>query len=198
MQRNSLTLAVAALLVFGAGGVAAASVSHSPTATTHSPADAVSQTEHTVEVVDPHDRLSEQGVDDVRELAWSNDTVQRHVDDEPVHFHVEAVGESLQVYVAPNSSAPPTVMAEVDLDTMSVEAVEPIRNVATADDVHTTNVSLVETADADAGERFTVHATSASETLSREDVEDVELSVTVDSGDAASDTIRLDTNETAT
>ncbi|ADQ69066.1 hypothetical protein C499_06230 [Halogeometricum borinquense DSM 11551] len=138
MQHRALTLVVAALLAFGASGVVAATttVSPSPVTADASPTDGVSPADHTVKVIDPDDRLSEQDIENAWQLAWSNETVKRSFEnaDSP-HFQVEAVSDELQVYVATDETARPQVVADVDLDSESVTAVEPIHDVLIAGEV---------------------------------------------------------------
>ncbi|WP_435066734.1 hypothetical protein [Haloplanus sp. C73] len=137
MQHRALTLIVATLLAFGAGGVVASHPPNPSATTAQSPADTASPATHTVDVVDPRDRLSEQDVETAWRLAWANETVRSYIDgDGPAHFQVEAVGDELQVYVAPNGTTEPRVQAVVNLDSKSVVDVTSLTNVITADELH--------------------------------------------------------------
>ncbi|WP_135820285.1 hypothetical protein [Halostella litorea] len=155
MQRQLLTVAVAALLAFGASGVAAATTSP-PTATPDgSPADVVQPSNHTVEVVDPDGDLSERDVERAWRTAWQHDAVRDWFESGPVHFQVEDVGDDLEVYVAPDEDAAPRVVADVDLDAGTVTDARPLDNVLTASDSETTELTAVN----DTGDRvatFTV------------------------------------------
>ncbi|SFS54179.1 hypothetical protein [Halostagnicola kamekurae] len=144
MRNNILTLVVAGLLAFGASGVVAASVSPGPQMMDANPSsvDEVLPENHTSEVIDPHDRLSEQEVKDAQQLAWANENVTSYFEDSAsVHFQVEALGDELQVYVAPQETAAPRVMAVIEMDSQSVVTVEQLQNVKTADDVRTAKPS---------------------------------------------------------
>ena len=113
MRYETLTLAVAALLVIGAGGVVAAPMPVTDT----SPAPDAQPSNHTVDVVDPEDRLTEQEVSTMRRLTWSETKVREQFEDtDTVHFHIEAVGDDLQVWGAANETAPPQDVADVAPD----------------------------------------------------------------------------------
>ncbi|QIB74315.1 hypothetical protein G3I44_08490 [Halogeometricum borinquense] len=161
MQHRTLTLAVAALLAFGASGVVAATttISPSPATADASPTDGVSPVNHTVKVIDPDERLSEQDVKNAWQLAWSNETVKRSFENaDSAHFQVEAVSDELQVYVVTNETARPQVVADVDLDSESVTSVEPINDVLIAGQVGSMQLAPTNTTTKpDAGE--TLHAT---------------------------------------
>ena len=133
MRYETLTLAVAALLVIGAGGVVAAPMPVTDT----SPAPDAQPSNHTVDVVDPADELTEREIAELRRLAWAETEVREQFEDtDTVHFHVESVGDDLEVYVATNESAPPRVVAEVALDEGAVT------DVALLDDTRTAGSSL--------------------------------------------------------
>lgn len=143
MRQKALTLAVAALLAFGASGVVTASITTSPQpVATAQPADNALPTNHTVEVIDPHDRLSEQDVKNAQQLAWANKSVASSFENNAsIHFQVEAIGDELQVYVAPQETSAPRVMSVIKLQSQSVVSVEKLDNVETADDVQTAKLS---------------------------------------------------------
>ena len=72
MRYETLTLAVAALLVIGAGGVVAAPMPVTDT----SPAPDAQPSNHTVDVVDPADELTEREIAELRRLAWAETEVR--------------------------------------------------------------------------------------------------------------------------
>ncbi|GGL66674.1 hypothetical protein [Halocalculus aciditolerans] len=133
MQRKALTLAVVTLLAFGASGAVAASIGPSPSAATaQSPAADASPANYTVEVTDPYDRLSAGEVETAWQVAWKNDTVRNHFeDDSPVHFEVWApqpdenrVVVSVELADEPDSAR---VLATVHLDNPAGERVSDVK-----------------------------------------------------------------------
>ncbi|WP_121821896.1 hypothetical protein [Halostella salina] len=173
MQRQLLTVAVAALLAFGAGGVAAAApTSPQPAPGDGSAADVAQPSNHTVEVVDPDDELSDRDVERAWRTAWDHDAVRDHFDGGPVHFHVEAVDGDLEVYVAPDEGAPPEVVADVALDDGTVTEVEELNNVRTASESETKQLPAVDLLD---GETTTLTLGN----VSTVEVEEVDRSVTL-------------------
>lgn len=159
MRHKALTLAVAALLVFGASGIVAASMTTSPSPATAdaSPTDTASPANHTVDVIDPHDKLSAQEAENAWQLTWANDTIKSYFDNvESVHFQVEAIEDELQVLVATSDTAPPQVQAIVDLESETVTSVEELNNVATADEVKTMDLSPQNIASFNDSETMTV------------------------------------------
>ncbi len=189
MRHKVLTLAVVALLAFGASGVSAASIDSNPSvASSQSPADDASPANYTVEVVDPNDRLSEQDVENARQLAWANETVNSAIENGgSAHFHVEAVGDELQVYVAPNRTAAPRVQAVVDLGSESVDKVEELNTVLMADEMETDQLATLNVSNGDAGETRTVKAASGAETITADEVSVCEdFNVAVESDGAVS------------
>lgn len=134
MRHKTLTLAVAALLAFGASGVVAASISPSPSATTaaQSPADDASPVNYTVEVIDPHDQLTAQEVEKARQVAWANEEVRSYFEDgAAVHFEVWAPQPNENrtvVSVAPAESPDKSrVLANVHLDHPNGEQVTDVK-----------------------------------------------------------------------
>jgi hypothetical protein len=184
MRHETLTLAVAALLAIVAGGAVAAPT---PAAAT-SPAADVQPSNHTVEVVDPDDRLAEQEIAELRRLAWGNDEVRQQFEDaDGVHFHVEAVGESLEVYVASDENAPPGVVAEISLDGAEVTDVRTLNNAVTADSAATVELTPLDESAVENGSTVTVRTASGATTLSVENGTAVEaVAVTsVDDGNGS-------------
>ncbi|AFK21531.1 hypothetical protein E6P09_15900 (plasmid) [Haloferax mediterranei ATCC 33500] len=169
MRRKTLALAVTALLVFGASSAVAAPVLLESTGTAHQvPSNAVSSDTHTVEVIDPYNKLTANEAEKAWQLAYTNETVQRYFGDrDSLHFHVEAEGSEVQVYVAKNETAPPRVKAVVSLDSGAVTTVESIDNV-----VHPDEVSVGRLSDSKknvtTGEQFAVHASPENDTGERD------------------------------
>jgi hypothetical protein len=180
MRHETVTLAVAALLALGAGGAVAASMP----AADASPAPDGQPSDYTVDVVDPDDRLTEQEVTELRRLAWSADEVRRQFEGtETVHFHIEAVGDDLEVYVATDEQAPPKVVAEVALDDEEVTDVQSLNNTMTADAATSIELSPVDESALD-DSTVTVRSASGPTTLTVENSTTVEAAAvtTVDEG----------------
>lgn len=190
MRHETLTIAVAVLLAVGAGGAVAASIPVTDT----SPAPDVQPSNHTVDVVDPEDRLTEQEIAELRRLAWSADAVREEFEDtDSVHFHVEAVGEGLEVYVAANESTPPRVVAEVALDEGAVTDVEGLNNAMTAGSSMSLQLSSVNESALDNG-TVTVRTASGPTVLTAENSTSVEgVTVTAVDDDNDSATVRVET-----
>ncbi|WP_255152424.1 hypothetical protein [Halorarius halobius] len=154
MRYTALTLTVAVLLAAGGAGAATVSMTTSPQGAlaAQTPAETASPANYTTEVIDPNDRLEPSDVDDARTLAWENRTVRHHVDaaDSP-HFHIEALDGDLQVYVARNETAPPRVVATVNLDAGSVSSVDPLGNVRTAGEETTVTLTSQRSSTVDDG-----------------------------------------------
>lgn len=181
MRYETLTLAVAVLLAVGASGAVAAPMSVTDT----SPTPDAQPADYTVEVVDPDDRLTEEEVAELRRLAWSADEVRRQFDDaETVHFHVQAVGDSLEVYVATGEHAPPQVVAEIALDDETVTDVRALDNAMTTGAVESIDLSPVNESAFDDGSTVTVRPASGPTTLTVENSTVVEAVAvaTVDDG----------------
>lgn len=185
MRHKTLTIAVVALLAFGASGVVSASLApnHSTDTPTQSPAEDALSGNHTVEVIDPDDRLDERAATDTWQTAWANETVRDHFEnDDAVHFHVEAVGDELQVYVASDENYAPRVQADVDLDSEAVVAVETLDNVATAENIETIDLAPINASEFSPGEPVTLTAASDNDTVTVDSSEMVEeTDVTIDS-----------------
>lgn len=180
MRHETVTLAVAALLAIGAGGAVAASMP----AADASPAPDGQPANYTVDVVDPDDRLTEQEVAALRRLAWSAAEVrQPFADSETVHFHVEAVGDELEVYVATDENAPPKVVAEVALDDEEVTDVHTLNNATTTESARSIELSPVNESAID-GSTVTVRSASGPTTMTVENSTVVEAVAvtTVDEG----------------
>lgn len=168
MRHKTLTIAVVALLAFGASGVVSASLApnHSTNMPTQSPVENALSGNHTVEVIDPDDRLDERAATDAWQTAWANETVRDHFEDgTAVHFHVEAVGDELQVYVAADENSPPRVEADVDLNNETVVGVEVLHNVATAEDVETMDLAPINASEFAPGEPVTLNVASDNDTV---------------------------------
>jgi hypothetical protein len=121
MRYKTLTLAVAALLALGAGGVTATSMTN-PAADTAS-AD-VLPANHTVDVVNP-DEVSDEAVEQAIETAWANEDVRGYVEgNDAVHFEVwasELDDDTVYVDVAPIESPKDTlVRAHVNVTQQTV------------------------------------------------------------------------------
>lgn len=185
MRRKTLTVAVVALLAFSASGVVSASLTtnHTTGASTQSPVEDALSENHTVEVIDPDDRLDERAATEAWQTAWANETVRDHfANDESVHFHVEAVGDELEVYVAADENSAPRVRADVDLDTEVVVAVEALNNVETAEDVETMDLAPIDASEVSPGEPVTLTAAADDDTVTVDSSEMVEeTGVTIDS-----------------
>lgn len=165
MQQKAITLAVVALLALGTSGVVAASITASPQAgpTGHSPSNDVSTSNHTVDVIDPNDRLTERDVTTAWQLAADANSVREHVDeDSSLHFQIEALGDELQVYVAPSEEASPTVLAVVDLESESIVSIEALDNVVQATETTTMEVSPAEGTTPDSSNDTTRYTASES------------------------------------
>lgn len=175
MQYRVIALAVAALLAVGASGAVAASMTTSPSPGTAPAPDAVQPANHTVDVVDPDDKLRSQDVTDARQLALASDDVRRYVDDsESVSVEVFAPvtdDDTTSVWLAPNETAPTRVVVDVDLENDAIVGI-------TEPEVHT----------ADELEHFDVDDSE----LEFEDADDpstIEFDVKGDSGDSDDDDV---------
>jgi hypothetical protein len=115
--------------------------------------------------------------------AWANETVRDHfADSDAVHFHVEAVGDELQVYVAADETAPPRVQADVDLADETVTGTEAPNNVVTAGNVETTKLAPIDASAFDDGEPVTLVAASDADVVTVERAElSTDAAVTIDS-----------------
>ncbi|WP_254837971.1 hypothetical protein [Natronomonas marina] len=118
MRRKLFALALAAMLAI-TGGIAAAGAGSGSSAVEQPPDD------YTVDVTAPFGDISSDEVDEAIQTAWSNERVQRYIDDDNVHFDVVKGTEQVEVHIAPSPDAEEQVVAEIGPDGTVTEVFEP-------------------------------------------------------------------------
>ena len=139
MRTKIIALALATMLTVGIGSVAAAGASSDNTSVEQMPDN------YTVDVTDPFDELSSDEVDEAIDTASSSERVQSSLNiGDDVHFNVVAVGEKVQVGIAPNPDAENQLIAKVGPDDTVTDVFEPSLTADQSTHVDSNNIMLVE------------------------------------------------------
>jgi hypothetical protein len=139
MRTKIIALALATMLTVGIGGVAAAGASSGNTAVEQMPDN------YTVDVTDPFDELSSDEVDEAIDTASSSEQVQSSLNiGDDVHFNVVAVGEKVQVGIAPNPDAENQLITKVGPDGTVTDVFEPSLTADQSTHVDYNDITLAE------------------------------------------------------